>query len=149
MKLSVEIEILKPKEAVWIAITDIKNSPNMISSIISLEILNQPVKGLVDLKWQETREMFGKQASEIMWITDAVENEFYYTRAESHGSAYITKMMIEGSGDNSVLSMTFNAVPQSFFVKIISACMSIFIKKMMLKALTQDLEDIKKFVESN
>lgn len=42
----------------------------MVSGIISLNILHQPEDGLVGLKWEETRKMFGKEASETMWITD-------------------------------------------------------------------------------
>lgn len=41
--------------------------------------------GLVGLKWRETRMLFGKEATAEKWITDAVENECYKTRAESDG----------------------------------------------------------------
>lgn len=149
MKVVVDIEIEKPKEIIWSAITGIENCSNMLSSIIDLNILNQPENGLVGLKWKETRLMFGKQASETMWITDSITNQYYCTRAESHGSVYITKLSLSETGTKSKLTMSFTAEAQSPFMKIVSACMGIFIKSSMKKALYKDLEDIKKYVEQS
>ena len=149
MKVSVDIEIEKPKEAVWAAITDIENCDNYISAIVDLKILNKPENGLVGLKWQETRLMFGKQASETMWITESVENEFYCTRAESHGSVYISRLSLSEAGNNTLLTMSFTGEAHTLLVKIVSACMGVFIKNSMKKALYKDLEDIKKYVEKS
>jgi len=150
MNVTVDIEIQKPQEAVWAAITDIENCPDFISEIIDLKILNKPENELVGLKWQETRTMFGKEATETMWITEAVENQYYCTRAESHGSVYRTKLSLnETNNNNTLLTMTFSAEAQSLLIKIISAIMSVFIKGSMKKALLKDLEDIKKHVENN
>ena len=149
MKLSVDIEIEKPKEDVWAVITDIENCDNFISAIIDLKILNKPENGLVGLKWQETRLMFGKQASEAMWITEAVENQYYATRAESHGSVYISRLSLSETGSNTLLTISFTAEAQKLLVKIVSACMGVFIKSSMKKALYKDLEDIKKYIEQN
>ena len=107
MKVVVDIEIAKLREDIWSAITDIENCARMISAIIDLEILNQPEEGIVGLKWKETRLMFGKQASETMWITESVENEYYCTRAESHGSIYITRLSLSERGNNTLLTMSF------------------------------------------
>ena len=148
MKVSVDIAIAKPKEIVWSVITDIQNCSNIISAIVALEVLHQPDNGLVGLKWKETRLMFGKESSETMWITEAVENEFYCTRAESHGSVYLTRLSLAESGNNTLLTMSFTAEAQSLVVKIISACMGIFIKSSMEKALQKDLDDIKNYLES-
>lgn len=149
MKVSVDIEIAKPKEAVWSVITDIDNCTNVLSCIIDLTILEQPEDGLVGLKWKETRMMFGKEASETMWITDAIENKTYSTRAENHGSVYITELSLSGTGSNTLLTMSFTGEAQTLILKIISACMSPFIKGPMKKALRKDLEDIKKYVEKS
>lgn len=148
MKTSVSIDINKPKEEVWKAITDFEHCQSYIEAIESLEILNSPEDTLVGFKWKETRTMFGKEATETMWITDYTENEYYQTRAESHGSIYKSKMSVESSGDQSTLSMAFSAEAVSFFAKIMSALMGSMIKKSMDKAMMQDLENIKAYVES-
>ncbi len=147
MNIVVDIDIEKPKEIVWSAITDIENWSQMISGIIKLKIVNKPEEGIVDLRWKETRRMFGKEASETMWITDAVENEYYCTRAESHGSVYTTKISLHEAENNTRLSMAFSAEAQSFLLKIVSACMGFFVKGSMTKLIRKDLEDIKTFVE--
>ena len=147
MQLAVDIEILAPKAKVWAAITDIENCPDMISSIIDLDIINHPKDTIVGLKWKETRKMFGKEATETMWITDVVENEYYCTRAESHGSVYITKLSLKEVEGVTTLAMSFTAEAQSIFVKIVSVVMSLFIKSSMKMELLKDLTDIKKFVE--
>ena len=147
MDIEVDIRIGKPKEVVWSAITNIENFSSMISGIIDLNVLNQPEDGLVGLKWTETRKMFGKEASETMWITESVENVYYCTRAESHGSVYVTKLSLKESGTNTLLTMSFAAKAQTLAIKIISACMGVFIKSSMRKLLRKDLEDIKRHVE--
>ena len=149
MELSVFVEIEKPLEDVWKAIVDFKNCSNYIESIVDLEIIDEPNDTLIGFKWKETRVMFGKEATETMWITDYVENEYYKTRAESHGSFYISRLSIERVEEFTKLTMSFSAEAQTFFVKILSFCMGFFIKGSMKKALIKDLNDIKTHLESN
>ena len=111
MEVTADIEIAKSKKEVWTTITDIKNCANYISGIIDIQLLTQPEEGLVGLKWKETREFFGKEASEIMWITDSVETEYYCTRAESHGSIYTTKLSLgEFEGKTTLTRLFQNSV---------------------------------------
>lgn len=144
---STSIEISKPKADVWSAITDIPNAAGMISGILSLEVLENPEAGLVGLKWKETRKMFGKEATEIMWITEAVDNEYYCTRAESHGSVYQTRLSLNDEEGNTRLTMAFTGEPQSMGAKILSFVMGGLMKGSMEKELQKDLVDIRNFVE--
>ena len=86
---------------------------------------------------------------ETMWITDAVTNEHYSTRAESHGSVYITKLSIDDCESGTLLTMSFSGYPQTLFAKIVAFLMLHFIRSSIRNALIKDLEDIKSFVESN
>lgn len=149
MELSVFVEIKKPLKDVWMAIIDFDNCSNYIESIVNLEIINQPKDTLVGFKWKETRVMFGKEATETMWITDYAVNDYYQTRTESHGSIYISRLSIEKAGENTKLTMSFSAEAQTFFVKIISKCMGFMMIGSMKKALIKDLQDIKTHLESN
>ena len=149
MELSTFIEIEKPREDVWKSIIDFQNCSNYIESIVNLEIIDQPNDTLVGFTWKETRVMFGKEATETMWITEYVENEYYQTRAESHGSIYISRLSIEQIRGNSKLTMSFKAEPQSFFSKMFSFCLGFMMKGSMKKALLKDLNDIKIHLESN
>ncbi len=148
MNMSVCIDINSSKSKVWQAITDIQHCQKMISSILAIEVLEQPNEGIIGLKWQETRKMFGKEATEIMWITDAEENSYYKTRAESHGAVYISQLSLEEQAGVTRLTMSFTAQAQSLFAKIMSNLMGFMIQGSMKKALMQDLTDIKAFVEA-
>ena len=149
MQITVDIEIASSKEKVWATIIDIENCASFIASIVDLQILNKPEDSLVGLKWKETRVMFGKEASETMWITDSVEKKYYRTRAESHGSVYITKLSLSAFKGKTILTMSFSAEAQTTFVKILSLIMGMVITSSMKKALRKDLEDIKKQVEKS
>lgn len=148
MELSVFVEIEKPLDDVWKAIVDFKNCSNYIESIIKLEIIEEPKDTFIGFKWKETRVMFGKEATETMWITDYVENKFYQTRAESHGSIYISRLSIENVGVKTKLTMSFTSIAQTFFVKVLSSCTGFMIKGSMKKTLIKDLNDIKTYLES-
>ena len=149
MKLKAEIIINGTKEQIWHVITDIERSVETISAIEKIEILEKPESGVLGLKWEETRIMFGKSATEIMWITDVVENEYYQTRAESHGAIYKSRLQIEESGDKSKLTMEFEGEPQSTSAKIMSFLTGFMFKSATEKALQVDLKDIKAYVEKS
>jgi carbon monoxide dehydrogenase subunit G len=147
MNIEVQESINGSLEEVWRVITDIDNSVNVISGIEEIEVLERPEEGLVGLKWRETRTLFGKTATEVMWITDAEENAFYATRAESHGSIYITHLTIVEQDGGTLLTMNFGAELQSFTAKVMSATMGWMFKNATIKAVQQDLTDNKAAVE--
>lgn len=147
MTIKADVSINKPEDAVWKAITDIENFETMISAIMKIHVLHKPSDSLIGLKWQETREMFGKQAMETMWITESVVNDYYCTRAESHGSIYLTKLSLKKNENNTLLSMSFKAIPQTNTAKILSFLLTPLIRKSIKNALMKDLHDIKMYLE--
>lgn len=147
MNLETSIDIQASVEQVWPTITDIAHCQQVISAIIDIKVLNTPEQGLIGLKWQETRLMFGKKATETMWITEAEKPLYYCTRAESHGSVYLTKMSLDSQGTKTRLIMNFSAYGQTLWVRLISRIMAPLLKKSLLKSLHQDLVDIKTFIE--
>jgi len=147
MEARASIAVNGSKEAIWTVICDIEHFENNISGINKVEILNKPSEGLIGLKWREARTMFGKEATEVMWVTEAESNKYYKTRAESHGAIYISTMAIEDKGDTCVLSMGFEGEPVSFGAKVGNFFMGKMMMKSTEKALLVDLEDIKKVVE--
>ncbi|MFY0594489.1 SRPBCC family protein [Roseivirga sp.] len=147
MNFKADILIEATKEQVWQVISDIEGAKDRISAIQSIEILEQPKDSFIGLKWTETRIMFGKSATETMWITDAKDNDYYLTRAESHGAVYISKLMLEEIEGGTLLTMSFNGTPQTIMAKIMSAVLGPMFKKATIKAIEQDLIDIKASVE--
>ena len=149
MKLEAKVTIQGSREQVWSVITDIENSSSTIRGINEIEILEKPTQGLVGLKWQETRTLFGKTATEIMWITDAIENESYATRAESHGAVYVSRLVLSDQEGSTLLTMEFDSQAQTLGAKLMSAIMGPFFSKATREALVQDLADIKAAVEGS
>ena len=90
MLVEAQVVINGSKAAVWAAITNIENAADLWSGIESIEVLEKPPNGLVGLRWRETRMLFGKSASVDKWITEAVDNRFYRTRAEDGGFVFLT-----------------------------------------------------------
>lgn len=147
MRFNVEVSVNAPKNEVWQLVSDIEHAADRISGIESLEILEKPAEGMLGLKWQETRTLFGNTATETMWITDVVDNDHYITEARSHGSIYKSKVYVSDDGGTTRLGMDFAAEPQTFGAKVLSATMGFMFKGTTRKCLLQDLEDIKAVAE--
>jgi len=148
MKLTIDIEIKAPKEKVWKVITDIENSVNTISGIEKIEILNKPKDTVVGLKWKETRTIFGKSATETMWITEATENDYYKTRAESNGAIYQTILKLSEKENTTFLTMEFNSEAITIKGKIMAFIFGRMLNKTMKKLIKKDLINIKTTVEN-
>ncbi len=146
MIVTAHITINASKPTVWKAITDIRNAAGIIQGIQKVEILNEPARGLVGLKWRETRMYFDKPAAIDKWITEAVENSYYKTWAEMDGFIFLTTMTITESGSGILLESAHETRSEGIVAKIKSLPMVLF-KGVLRKAIQQDLDDIKKAVE--
>lgn len=147
MHVEVKVPVKATRHDVWKKVTDIENAAETISGIEKVEILNKPSEGIVGLKWMETRTLFGKTATETMWITDAAEDNYYLTEAQSHGAIYRSKIQVSDQDGTTYLSMDFDAEPQSLGGKMLSVIMGFMFRGATKKALLQDLNDVKSAVE--
>jgi hypothetical protein len=148
MIVEAQVTINGSRAATWAAISNIENASETISGIQKIEVVEKPANGLVGLKWRETRMLFGKPATVEKWITDAAENEFYKTRAESDGFIFLSTTSIsEGSG-GITLTSSHDSQPQGMVQRLMSIPMSLFFKGVAKKAILQDLNDIKSAVET-
>ena len=144
-----QVTINGSKAAIWAVITDIENAADIISGIENIEVLKKPANGLIGLRWRETRQLFGKSADAEKWITEAVENEFYQTRAEDGGFVFLTTKTISESSDGTILTKRHESNPQTIVAKLMSIPMRLFFKGIIKNAALQDLNDIKSAVEKN
>ena len=147
MIVETQVSIDATRAATWAVITDIEHAAQTISGILAIEILERPASGLVGLKWRETRMFFGKPASVDKWITEAVENEFYKTRAESDGFVFMATLAISEAGNGITLTTSHDSVPQGVVARWLSVPMMFFFRGVAKKALLQDLIDMKSAVE--
>jgi len=147
MIVEARVTINGSRAAIWAVITDIENASKSIRGIQKIEVLEKPASGLVGLKWRETRMLFGKPATAEKWITDAAENEFYETRAESDGFVFTSTTRISASSGGFTLTSSHDSQPQGIAARVLSIPMLFLFKGVARKALLQDLNDIKAAVE--
>src|SRR5262245_9926847 len=147
MLVEAQVTIKGSKAAIWAAITDIEKASGTIRGIQNIEVLEKPANGLVGLRWRETRMLFGKPATAEKWITEAAENEFYKTRAESDGFVFLTTLRISESGGGMTLTSYHDSQPQGIVARFLSVPMMFLFKGVAKKAILQDLNDIKSAVE--
>ena len=147
MIVKAQVTINGSKAAIWAAITNIENASETISGIENIEVLEKPASGLVGLRWRETRTLRGKPATVEKWITDAAENKFYKTRAESDGFVFVTTKSISDSSGGTTLTESHEFMPQGIVAKLMSIPMGFLFKGVAKKAVLQDLNDIKAAVE--
>lgn len=138
------VDIVADPAAVWSVISDIENAANNISAIKRIEVLESSNdKSIVGVKWKETREWMGRDVVEVMWITDAENESFYETRAESHGCIYKSRLELEKTPSGTKLSMAFHCHPNTIGAKIMWLLTGWMAKNSLSKAIDQDLTDIK------
>jgi hypothetical protein len=147
MLVEAQITIHGSKAAVWAAITNLENASEIIRGIENIEVIEKPASGLVGLRWRETRILFGKPATAEKWITDAAENEFYKTKAESDGFEFFSTKRLSESSDGTVLTESHETKPQGIVARLQSIPMVLLFKGVVKKAILQDLNDIKAAVE--
>jgi carbon monoxide dehydrogenase subunit G len=143
----VEISCAKPIKApvdtVWSIMTNLGGFPDAISGIESVERLDDGTGFGVGTKWRETRTMFGRTATEDMWVTALDPGRSYVVKANSHGAEYRTTQRVEPDGDGgSVLSMSFSANPTGRMAKVMSATIGRFFVNATRRAFERDLADI-------
>jgi len=147
MLVEAQVTINGSRAAIWAAMTNIENAAQTVSGIENIEVLEKAANGLVGLRWRETRMLFGKPATVEKWITDAAENEFYKTRAESDGFVFLSTIRISESGGVMMLTSSHDSQPQAIVARLMSIPMGLLFKGVAKKALLQDLNDIKSMVE--
>jgi hypothetical protein len=81
------------------------------------------------------------------WITDAVENSFYTSKAESDGFVFLTTFTLSESSGGTTLTSTHESQPQTIVKRLMTIPMRLFFKGVMKRFILQDLNDIKSAVE--
>jgi len=143
MNLHASRVVAAPPGVVWEIMTDLEASKETITAIQSIEVLSDRKEFGVGTKWRETRTMFGKQATEVMWVTHVDPGTSYTVRAESHGAIYTTVMAVVATGDDSSeISMDFGAESTGTMARIASATMGRLFANATKKAVARDLDDI-------
>lgn len=139
-------EIEAPVDRVFQKATAFSEFPNFIDGITKIEWLTEGEIGR-GAKFRETRRIFGKEASEVMTITEWEPPALYVTSASGSGCVYRTEFRFTASDGRSRIDMTFSATPQNWMAKLLARMMAPMIKQCKAAA-EADLRDIKAVAEA-
>lgn len=127
---------------VWAVMTDIAGSPETISGIVSVELVDSNPGFEIGTRWKETRVMFGREASEEMAVTAIVPGRSYTVESDGKGAKYTSIMAVEPAKEGSTISMTFRGEPTGLAGRIMSATLGRLAKRATQKMIAKDLADI-------
>lgn len=131
-------------ERVWEVVTDLDHAHETLSGVVSVQRMTDGPYA-VGTRWQETRKMFGREATEEMWVAESDPQRRTLVRAESGGADYVTEFTLTPVGDGSTqLRIRFDAQLanpsglQKLGLKVLGGVAALATRK----ALEQDLADI-------
>lgn len=136
-------EIHADPQAVWRVITDLDHAADVLSGVVSVERVEGDGYD-VGVRWRETRRMFGKEATEEMWVSAVDEPRSTTVSSESAGTVYTTVFRCEPSDLGTVLTVEFTGVAGNAGLghKLAWALFGRLGLKATRKVLEQDLADI-------
>ncbi|MFJ7075110.1 SRPBCC family protein [Streptomyces sp. NPDC098781] len=144
----VERKVAAGQGPVWEALTDLAGMERALSGVTRVEVLTDGAFG-VGTRWRETRRMFGKEATEEMWVTVCEPPERYVVEAESHGTHYVSEWQVRADGPSaSTVRMTFSAVASGGVAGLLAKILGGLGTRAVTKAIAKDLDDIARAVES-
>jgi uncharacterized membrane protein len=142
-QLNVGREVEASADAVWRVVTDLDNSPQVISAIGRVERLDGRDGFGVGTRWRETRQMFGKEATEAMEVTAIDPGRSYTVESDARGAHYTSTITVDSLGEHrSRLSMTFSGEPKGPVSRLAAATIGKLFEGATRKALQSDLDDI-------
>ena len=146
MQIQITRQINAPIDRVYDVFTDLPRAADRISGIESVKVLTDgPFE--VGTRWQETRKMMGKLATETMWITAAEPNTSYTAEAESCGTHYTSTFTFEAVDGGTRVTMSFSGKPVTLIAKLLSP-LGVLMTGTIKKMVAQDLADLAGVCES-
>ncbi len=136
-------EIDAPVETVFTTVADIREFSKAIPHILRVEFLSDRKSGK-GTKFRETREINGKEISNILEVTEYKKPEYIRIISDSQGTIWDTKFVVTESNSHTLLTMTMDARANTWIAKIMNPMLKYFIKKEIQK----DIKAVKAYCES-
>lgn len=131
-----------PLETVWNIATDIKSSPETMSAISSVDMLEGGEEFGAGTRWRETRAMVRREATEEMYVSAVDHHRSYTVEADNAGVHYISTYTFTPVNPNTTdVTLAFTGQPtgpQNIVVRM----MGKLGLRVVRKSLEKDLEDL-------
>lgn len=149
MELTVTRETSASPEDVWAVMTDIEGTTQTLSGVTEIERLDDGEGFEPGLRWRETREVFGKEATEELEVTAVDPGRSYTVEADSGGTHYRSVLRVTPSATGATIAMTFGAEQTGGRISsLLTRTIGRLFQGPTRKALQQDLEDIASAAEA-
>lgn len=146
MKIEARCVIQAPREKVFEVFSDLNNLPKNVTAITGIEVLTKGKIG-EGTRFKETRVMFGKEASEIMQITEFIPPEKITEEASSNGMHYTSQWNFTETDGLTTVTIHFQGKAITLLAKIFSLVF-FFMAGSMKKAFIADMQDLKNVIET-
>ncbi len=147
MEVTVTVEIDAPRPRVFEVFNDYEHIADRISGIKAATV-HTPGPARVGTSWTETRELYGREASETMTIATFDPPNGLTVTAESHGNKYASYFTFEDTeGGGTRVAMRFTGTPQTFMARVMGFVMGRVMLKSIVGLLEKDMQDLKAFIE--
>ncbi len=136
-----------PPQELFRVMTDLEGCPERIEDIIKVEVLTDGPVG-VGTRWNETRKVMGREATEQMEIVAFEDGRSYTVRCESCGCESHWSFTFEPSSDGGTslrFDSSFKAL--TFPAKIMSIVTAPMMRSMMKKCIEKDMGDIRRSLQ--
>jgi hypothetical protein len=128
---------------VWEVVTDIRRAPEVLSGVVSVELMTDGPYAL-GTRWRETRRMLGRETTEEMWVVANDPGRRTEVAASSSGTDYRTVFTLTPDDGATELTVTFSGrTPEPSAVQRLTE--KVFGRlgtAVVRKVLEQDLADI-------
>lgn len=143
MEVTVTRETTASPEQVWAVMTDIEGTTETLSGVTVIERLDGGSGFEPGLRWRETREVMGKEATEELEVTAVDPGRSYTVEADSGGTHYRSVLTVEPSASGATITMTFGAEQTGGRIaSFLAMTVGRLFQGPTRKALQQDLDDI-------
>ena len=140
MRMSVETLIDAPPHVVFAVLADIPAWPSVISAIAEVGLLT-PGPVAVGTRFRETREMFGRKATEEMTVAEIEPPRRLVLTAFNHGTAYRGEHLLAAEGTGTRVTLAFEGRPITLEARLLMP-LGLLFAGTVRRLLASDLADL-------
>jgi carbon monoxide dehydrogenase subunit G len=145
VRCTVERQIAAPPEQVFELFADLRHAAERIAGIKRLEVLTEGPIG-VGTRFRETREFYGREATEELTITAFDPARSYTVNCVSGGSVYTSTFRFRPNGAGTIATVEFEARPVTLLARLMSP-LGWLMAGAVRKCVEGDLDELKRCAE--
>jgi uncharacterized protein YndB with AHSA1/START domain len=148
MRIEIERAIAATPERVFAAVVDIPGWAQRITAIERIDMLTPGPVG-VGTRFRETRRMFGREATEEMWVEAIEAPHRFVLAAASNGARYRSEHALHDGGDGrTILRLAFEGRPEATWARLLSPLLALAMKGKITTMLAKDLHELAHSIEA-